>query len=269
MSNKKKKQNKVRVPPGNLAEWLTDKAETVSREKALTNRLISDLMIAAGARGYGLGVYEPLVDRDGFDLIIDDADSTKALQLKSRVASGAKSWEIRKNILRPSLDMRPETLGFTETVEGVGRGGGVILQNIHKIDEENTTIKIEYLYTDLYVLLALQEEVTNLDAKIAASKKKAANKILMGLHHGIGSEIVNIAMNAFVRVRSVSALLSLIGIHSVAEGYGWQTNLIKILDQGPNTPLNNNFRKMTQTEKARELNNLKRVTQGNLRNLII
>ncbi len=53
-----------------------------TRERIFFNRLSFDLMIAAARVGYHLHIYEPNVDRDGFDIIVEDEDSTRQLQTR-------------------------------------------------------------------------------------------------------------------------------------------------------------------------------------------
>jgi len=93
------------------------------------HRLIYDLQFAASKIGYFLEVYKGEVDQDGFDIILDDRDNIRKIQVKT-VISGSRtsSWQIHKALLRPHYRF-VEKLGFEPSPEGEGYQGGVILMD--------------------------------------------------------------------------------------------------------------------------------------------
>lgn len=129
-----------------LDSFLRAEKNSKSREFLLTSRVIHDLMVAAATRDYDLLVYAPIVDSDGFDLILDDRDRFLPLQLKSVISGGkATEWAIHRKLLRPELH-ETEWFGFPSSPCGEGRGGGVLLIEI-KANESTTDVI--YHYTDL------------------------------------------------------------------------------------------------------------------------
>ena len=79
-----------------LRTFLNDPRNTASRERMFFNRLYFDLKLAAAARGYPLSIFEPEVDREGYDVVIDDADMQRRFQLKIFTHSFQTSvWSLR------------------------------------------------------------------------------------------------------------------------------------------------------------------------------
>ena len=65
------------------------------------HRLFLDVKVAAARRGYYLNTYFDDVDHDGFDVIFDDQDYIKKIQVKSvGINNSTNSWSIHKRILR-------------------------------------------------------------------------------------------------------------------------------------------------------------------------
>jgi hypothetical protein len=147
---------------------------THAREEVLNHRLLYDLQIAAGDCGYHLASYRPEVDHDGFDVILDDRDSLRKLQLKSVCNHGTSSWEIHKGILRPSFRTW-EQFGFDFTASW-GTEGGVILIDV--VDQDGDGFTVSYSYTDIYYISLIATDVITAPAQTAG----AANRILSLIH---------------------------------------------------------------------------------------
>jgi hypothetical protein len=95
------------------------------REKIFFHRLYYELTLAAAHRGAFL--FTPEVDREGFDIVLDDGEVSRRFQLKSFVKSArTASWKIQRRLLRPER-RDAEALGFEFSPTGTGLGGGVIL----------------------------------------------------------------------------------------------------------------------------------------------
>ena len=67
----------------NLESFLFKEKNSRTKESLVNYRLFYDLKLAAALDGYDLSLYTPDVDRDGFDIIIDDHDSVRKIQLKN------------------------------------------------------------------------------------------------------------------------------------------------------------------------------------------
>jgi hypothetical protein len=117
-----------------LPEFFDDSHNNTSREKMFFNRLYFDLKLAAAHSNYALSIFAPEVDRDGFDVSLDDGDLDRRFQLKTVLkTAGTNSWKIHKRLLRPSLEYA-QSLGFPQSPGGIGLQGCFILI---EIDNEN------------------------------------------------------------------------------------------------------------------------------------
>ncbi len=66
-----------------LETFLLEGENSRTKESLVNYRLFYDLKLAAALQGYDLSLYTPDVDRDGFDIILDDQDSVRKIQLKT------------------------------------------------------------------------------------------------------------------------------------------------------------------------------------------
>jgi hypothetical protein len=214
-----------------LAEFLVLPEMTTSREWILNYRLFHDLSIAAAARDYDLQLYFSNVDRDGFDVVIDDRDELKKVQLKTVLSGvGTVSWNIHKRLLRPRLQMI-EDFGFEPSPAGEGVGGGVILMHVAP---QETTVDIRYYYTDLYVLAAMRVGAISVDA----DSQGTAEGMWTSLMADPISGNVAIHRRLFLQARSASHLLALAGFHSLhANNWRHLTHLVARQEYGQPIPI--------------------------------
>ena len=169
-----------------LTDFLKDSENFVTREKIFLDRIMFDLKLAAAHARIPLQIFTPDVDRDGYDIIVDDADLERRFQLKSLLKSSATaSWNIHKRLLRPTMYNAP-SLGFEVSPEGVGIEGGVIL--IH-IDDCDPSCPVAYSYTDIFVLTAL---AGGLVVPGQNNRAEQAREVLTRLHRGSGKDRVEI-----------------------------------------------------------------------------
>jgi hypothetical protein len=193
-----------------------------AREQILMHRLFLDIQTAAATRGYYLNTYFDAVDHDGFDVIFDDQDYIKKIQVKSVQQKGATgAWEIHKRMLRPSfqwLDM----LGFESSPEGEGSEGGVVLI---EFSDDSGEIRANYYYTDVFVLLLFYCDVIKRKKK---NSQKAIEDIYKPWRRGIGSERVRVPKAAFLKAKDASSLLSLMGLHSSSQ-YAWKHHAMQLV----------------------------------------
>ena len=106
-----------------LEDFLRDSKNTTSRERLLAHRLIYELKLASAMAGADLRVYEPDVDREGFDLILESEGVLRKVQTKTvQTDAATNSWSIHKGFLRPDLWFS-EHHGLHPTHDGSGLNG--------------------------------------------------------------------------------------------------------------------------------------------------
>jgi hypothetical protein len=206
-----------------LEKFLNKPANMHARETILMHRFSYDIKLAAAQHGYYLNTYFDDVDHDGFDIIFDDQDYIKKIQVKSVGANNTtQTWKIHKKILRPSLYLA-DKLGVETSPEGVGIEGGIVLLEYKDV---NGSLDIVYYYTDIFILLAFKYDIIQC---IDGRSKKAIRNCLTKLQRGLGSETVSVPIAAFIQAQSVDSLLSLMGLHSKIQS-GWKHNVIQIVN---------------------------------------
>lgn len=204
----------------NLREFFAHGINSVTRERIFFNRLSFDLKIAAARAGYHLHLYEPDVDRDGFDIVMEDGDNGIGwFQMKAVLLSSATStWETTIGFIRP-----PHTLGeaFRFAPAECGRGGGVILI---EIDDSTASGSVKYYYTDFRILTALAERYlvetrTRRRGRPRKGAQKVAETLVNAIRKGRLSDSLDIPRAAFLELKAADGLLALMGFRS-SEDFG-------------------------------------------------
>lgn len=191
-----------------LYTFLEEFRNSVTREALLRHRLTYELVLAAARRGYALQVYSADVDREGYDVVVDDADVVRKVQLKSVLANAStKTWDVRKGLLRPEIS-DVEALQFVAEPFSTGQGGAVILQVVAVRDDGE--LDVSYEFTDIFVLRAFEWGLISRHHASTAAVKKVVESVVDGNRN----EKVSVPRGAFVPLRSVDALLAAIGLHS-------------------------------------------------------
>jgi hypothetical protein len=212
----------------NLKQFLNASINSKTRERIFFNRLYFDIKLAAARRGYSLTVFEPEVDREGFDVVLDDADTRRHLQLKSATISArTKRWTTTPRFLRPELrEMEP--MFFESSPQGEGLGGGVILI---LIDDATDVCPVRYFFTDLYIIAALSAgllvQVGKSGNAVKQLRRDQAKRVLHQLYEKCdhNAELV-LPLAVFLEVKSPDCLLAIAGLHSVEQGgQQWSPNL--------------------------------------------
>lgn len=108
-----------------LTEYLKEPRNSKVRESILTHRLIYDLKVAAAFYQYNLSVIPVDTDIEGFDLLVDDREHVRKLQVKS-VMGAASTWSIHKRLLLPD-NTTAVKMGFPGIPPWTGVQGGVLL----------------------------------------------------------------------------------------------------------------------------------------------
>jgi len=195
---------------------------SLSRSAVLMHRLIYDLQFAASKRGYFLEVYKGEVDQDGFDIILDDRDNMKKLQVKTVISgSGRRSWKIHKAMLRPHYRFAEE-LGSEPSPEGSGYQGAVVLMDFAC---KGFSIDVDYYYVDVFVLKAFCLGILSLVDKRSNNSIKS---IYLKLQHGKSHDKIWVCKSAFVKSKGPEHLLALAGLHGPV-GVSWPDSLLRFM----------------------------------------
>jgi hypothetical protein len=166
-------------------------------------------------------LYTPDVDRDGFDIILDDQDSVRKIQLKTVLKNATTStWYIHRTMLRPDVEFC-EQLGFEATQSGTGVQGGVILM---ELDPQPDSMKICYYYTDVFIITALYLGIVNRKPKI---RPTVFNSFYKNIRDGTSNEKMRIPKSLFVEAKGSEHLLGLMALHNRIN-HGWWHHLINI-----------------------------------------
>jgi len=204
-----------------LEKFLSDAKNSRTKESLVNFRLFYDLKLAAALRGYDLSLYTPDVDRDGFDIIVDDHDSMRKIQLKTVLKSAKTSrWDIHNDILRPTHYFC-EQLGFEPTVSGTGSQGGIILM---ELDPQIDSMSIGYYYTDIFVITALNLRLVKRKPQIPS---KVFQSFYANIKDGMAHSKIPVPKSFFVKAKSPEHLLGLMGLHNRVNHVWWH-HLISI-----------------------------------------
>lgn len=213
-----------------LRKFLKESSNSVSRERLFFHRLYFDLKIAAARAGYALSLFEPDVDRQGFDIVLGGWDHDRRFQLKTVLKSAAThSWETTKVFMRPE-NFYNEHLGFESSGEGVGFGGGLI---VIEVDDAKIDCPVRYLYTDIFVIMALYHRlVFRADKRDRQTGQKQAEACVRALRRGRGDEKLSIAKGLLLSVKSPDHLLAIAGFPSSVDSFLWFNNFLSALRDG-------------------------------------
>lgn len=199
-----------------LKSFLKADENTVTRERLLFHRFCFDMYLAAAKARYPLAVLSIEVDREGFDVVLDDGDRERRIQLKA-FDGDTKSWDSTKRFLRPE-GMLGQSLGFKTNIEGIGVGGAFVVMGYDTNDPE---LQLRYLFCDAHILTAFAKGWVPRKQQKGRGKKagdpNTAEKYLDELNTGIGSEGVSIPKGLFVEAKGPDELLALLEMHSLKD----------------------------------------------------
>jgi hypothetical protein len=208
------------MPPNDLEKFLMEPNYSHARESILMNRLIYDFKLVAGLRGYCLESYTSDVDHEGFDIILDDQDQIKKLQVKTVMRNAStSSWEIHKRILRPQMYFM-DKLGFELSPTGEGVQGGIVLMEINPSD---TDLEVKYFYTDIIIIVAFYLEIIYRTHK---ASRNAIERVYDDLHTGLSNDLVILPKSCFLSTSNPEQLLALTGFHNNISTCSWIQNLL-------------------------------------------
>lgn len=191
-----------------LAAFLKAERNSVTREVLLRHKFVFDVLVAAARRDYALQIFVGEVDREGFDIVLDDGDAIRKIQLKS-VFGKCKGWGIRKNLLRPEPRLA-EDLGFEAAPTGIGIGGAVVLQ---VVKVEGDSLDVSYAVADIALMCAMREGFVTKNSGVKI-QPQTLRTVIDQTVEGKRTERVGVPLGAFIRARSAGHLLGALGLHA-------------------------------------------------------
>jgi len=217
-----------------LQAFLKAKVNSVSRERIFHNKLFFDLKLAAARRGYHLSIFEPEVDRDAFDVFLDDGDNERRIQVKTVLTSSSTtSWSSTRRFMRPERNYGDRLM---IPPADCGAGGGFLLI---EIDASVSEAPVRYSYTDYFIATALSMRllrgtsapVQNGPGRKKESREETASKFLRNLTRKNPGDKIRLARPLFVRVTSPDTLLALMNLHSNADCYLPSNMILEALEK--------------------------------------
>lgn len=217
------------VEHSSLTKFLLDPKNSVTRERLLYHRLCADLYASAARAQYPLTVFSPEVDRDGYDLVLDDSNNEYRVQLKSMLSvSSTRVWKTTKRFLRPGRHFAGWH-GFKLSPKDEGVGGGIVLI---ECDSRKSDLPVTYRFTDLLILASIQKKWIPGKAAIRAQRNgnrtpsEQARDLILSLKSGSGSDPIKVPFGVFVTAASPDALAEIIGLHALGNtSLRYQINL--------------------------------------------
>jgi hypothetical protein len=191
-------------------KYLKDASSTLVREELFNFKLFYDLKIAAAKREYHLKIFSANVDFEGFDIVIDDDDKIGRYQIKTKLDSSTKIWEIHKGILLPN-NRNAELMRFDN---GLCRyfDCGVILMDIRPSLNEDDNYQVDYYYTDYYIIKSIATRLIKRNKRTVVLAEKIIEQLVLTKKY---NDRIMIRQSLFVKLKSPSALLSICGFDSI------------------------------------------------------
>lgn len=186
-----------------LATFLRDEYNNVSRERMYFHKLAFDLQLAAASRNYPLQVFEPEVDRDGFDVVLNDGDNERHIQCKTVGQTATTSrWKLWTRLLRPDLYVA-EALNIEPMLAGLG--GGLLVLTI----DENDGRLLSYRYADYFTIFAIELKLIK---PAESNTARAFRRKLLA-----DKDKIYLSEKLLLKAKGPDGLLGLIGLHNKLE----------------------------------------------------
>lgn len=209
-----------------LEEFLKLPDASLFREAMFRHQLLHEIYLTCAYKKRNVHVYEPEIDVSGFDMVIDDLQSTLRFQIKSKMStSKASSWNIHKGLLRPNIESL-NSLPFNPDSGGVGYMGGVILITA-TIKEDQ--VSYSYSYTDALVICAMNLNI-GVPSQNAALHRSIAATFKELTRVDYRPALIKIPENVFWKFASLQKLLEFAGF-DVSSMNPYRYNLHRALSQ--------------------------------------
>ncbi|HKI97200.1 MAG TPA: hypothetical protein VKB51_01875 [bacterium] len=193
------------------------------QESILSSRLLYDLRIAAGRAGYFLQAFQPDPDIGGFDVILDDGEKFRKIQLKSVRADATTSrWKIHLRHLKPD-PATADRMGLIQIHPWIGVLGGTI---ITEYQVQASSLDVKYHYTDSLIIYAISRGVL---ASKTANEPKIAENLWARLSSLSGDKYLWVPRSLFVPAVDCRHLLALMGLKSTRP-YTWDMDLLTLAE---------------------------------------
>ncbi len=196
-----------------LHEFLADPTNSVTREKLIYHHFYYDLKIAAARAGYALTLYEPDVDRDGYDVVVDDGEHIRFIQLKTVLKSSKTSrWMVQRKLLRINEDL--DEFGCNEPY--LGLGGAVVLIEMDSLAPEPN---FSFYITD-HNLLGMLGSLFGYNSRSSKApmelgkRRQLALSTQKDIQEGERWGKLKIRKSIFLKARNADSLLALLGLYS-------------------------------------------------------
>jgi len=200
-----------------VKSFLKDERNSVIREKLVNYHFFYEVKLSGARIGNDIQISFPEIDKEGYDIVLDDGRNIKVFQIKTRLQdSKTIYWNIQKQLLRPKYE-HLKLFDFEEIGQNIGFEGGVILIEI--ATNKETITSHTYYYCDIYILKAIEHELIPVKSR---NNYKAVLKVIHSLKsdgHFNRHEKVFVPKCAFVKVNNVDSLLSLANLLSIREDF--------------------------------------------------
>lgn len=202
-----------------IADFCRAPSNSVTRERIFFHKLYFDLKLAAARRGYALNLFEPEVDRDAYDVMLDDGDTQRRVQLKTVLKSAKTAiWKSTKRFMRLE-PVYGDKLGMAPLDCGIG--GGFVMIEIDDTDDDG---RVSYRYTDYYVIQAMADHIIHEKnsrrgykafGQPAKDRADFAADFMREIHSGNARDPIHLLPKHFIRAAGTDQLLTLLGLHSI------------------------------------------------------
>ena len=130
----------------NLSEIIKNPYYLKDREELFNYQLFYEIKKKGLENKIDFELLEPIIDKNGYDLLIKYRNNSKAIQLKCAERNGTSNWKINKKFFKPLTLLEAGTIIPNANASHIGLGGGIILIEYFITDKDK--VEIKYYYTD-------------------------------------------------------------------------------------------------------------------------
>lgn len=209
------------------------------REELINYRLFYEIKKHGLASGVDYELFPPIIDKNGYDLLVKHGRNLKAFQIKT-VAKTAKTgwWGINKKFLRPNNLRDGGMILSNFTANMAGLGGGVIVVE-YEVDE-NSELNLEYYYFDFQILYFFQKRLFKWKLK-----KENYYEVAASLMDDEGS-VFRLKRSLLYKTNGIKDLLTISRVEPIIEDLtrentdAWTFNIINNAIDSINIEINSN-----------------------------
>jgi hypothetical protein len=183
-----------------LAKNLKNPFFSKDREELMNYGLLYSIKKAGLLQNIDFELLEPVIDKNGYDLLIKYKDFMKTFQIKCTEKGATKSWKINKRFFRPRTLRESSQIISNNKADFTGLGGGVIL--IEYSATENS-IKPSYYYCDYSTLVFYRQK-----RRRWKSRRRTYHDFIAGIHNDSKS-FFSLSKSHFIKCSTTLDLLLL------------------------------------------------------------